>query len=296
MNMKSSKFNHGLTLVEVIIVLALIGLVIAGAFSLNFFGVSSFSGGSDQFANQADIRLTVDSLTKDIRFAKKIEIINYEGTEPTLSPYETLIYYDSDNNALVKKSTISEAVKYYYDGDSEPILFTKVSDDTINYNVNGNFGSKSFQIDSNILLLNASEDKIEFDDSSLDSGNAIIFTSPEFYRIQLLAPDIQLPEPDDYVNTPNMVTLIFNKPMLDPFNDFQIDNIVVTSSKVVSSDIAITTESRNSGMYTLIIVEINAATKDIKNGDAILVTLINSNAEKFDFELIYDNGTKQWNL
>lgn len=297
--------NMGLTLIELILVLALIGLVIGGAFSLHIFSASTFNAGSDQYENQADIRLAIESLTKDARFAKKIKIIDYDkDNKPTLSPYQTLIYYDMDNKILVKESSVTEYVHYYNDGIGQPLIFNKVSFNTVNYLIEGNYGSKYFNINSDLFLLNAPEDEAKgeeedtlvFEDDSLDSGDALIFTSPELYRVQLLAPEIRIPEPEDLINTPNLVTLLFNKSMIDYSVDYYVESIVVTSSKVTSSDIVITTESRDGGLSTLISVKINAQTKDIKNGDSILVTLTNSNSDKFDFELIYDNGTKQWSL
>lgn len=69
--MKKYKFKHGVTLIELIIVVALMGLVIVGSFSLfNLANVSSSKNKEDSFIVQ-DSRLFLVYLDREIRQANR---------------------------------------------------------------------------------------------------------------------------------------------------------------------------------------------------------------------------------
>jgi len=66
--------NKGITLVELLIVIALMSIVIMGATSAFIFGQRTFSKGSDQYELQNNARFAVEEISNELRFATKILI------------------------------------------------------------------------------------------------------------------------------------------------------------------------------------------------------------------------------
>lgn len=70
------KETAGFTLIELMVTLALVGVVIAGGFSLYFFADRSFVSGTVVADVQADIQLAMQRMTNELRLAHKIEFID----------------------------------------------------------------------------------------------------------------------------------------------------------------------------------------------------------------------------
>ena len=68
--------KKGFTLVELIIFLALLGVVLAIGYRIFFFGQRAFAVGSDQFQLQSEIRKAGDFIIDEVRNATEIDIIN----------------------------------------------------------------------------------------------------------------------------------------------------------------------------------------------------------------------------
>lgn len=66
--------SRGITLIELLIALSLVGIVISLAAALFFFGNKSFSVQSEQTSIVADARYTMDYLTRQIRKANSVEV------------------------------------------------------------------------------------------------------------------------------------------------------------------------------------------------------------------------------
>lgn len=107
-NEKKNKINNnqGLTLVELIVSMAILLFLIAGAINLLFFGNRAFTSGSQQAYVQSDVRTVSDYIQREIRFATyaatigtenaKYEIANYDpGTDP--DPFNYLYF---ENNRI----------------------------------------------------------------------------------------------------------------------------------------------------------------------------------------------------
>ena len=74
------KNKKGFTLVELIIILAIIGIVINAVFSMNIFGINSFIRGSDRYDLISRTNLVSEYITKYIRYAYEIEVLS--STDP----------------------------------------------------------------------------------------------------------------------------------------------------------------------------------------------------------------------
>lgn len=68
------KDNKGITLIELLIVLALIGLVLLLVVTLFLFGNRSFNRQNEHTAIVANVRYSMDYLTKQVRKANEIEV------------------------------------------------------------------------------------------------------------------------------------------------------------------------------------------------------------------------------
>jgi prepilin-type N-terminal cleavage/methylation domain-containing protein len=61
--------RSGFSLIELIVVIAILSIVITSAFSLFSFGNTIFRKGSSQYNVQADLRLASDFITNQLRYA-----------------------------------------------------------------------------------------------------------------------------------------------------------------------------------------------------------------------------------
>ena len=79
------KNNKGITLVEIIIVVAILGIIMTTVSSLFSFGIKSFKITSDKGFTQQNERLIVTKITNKLRTAKKIKNVVSEDCKEVLS-------------------------------------------------------------------------------------------------------------------------------------------------------------------------------------------------------------------
>ena len=77
---KSNKRNGGFTLLEILIALAITGLIAAAGISVFAFGPRSFGNQVNSLANQYRVRDVTRSISRDARMADADEIVVGEGT------------------------------------------------------------------------------------------------------------------------------------------------------------------------------------------------------------------------
>jgi len=96
--------RKGFTIVELIIVLALLGIVLGVGYNLFFYGENTFRTGSSKYQLQSDVRLVSDFISEEIRNAVELDIVSLPITAQTGYHY---IYLDG------------ATIKYQFNGKTE---------------------------------------------------------------------------------------------------------------------------------------------------------------------------------
>lgn len=97
----NKKFNNqkGVTLIELIITMAILSIVLIGVYSFLKVGNNSFRLGSRQYYSQSDVRLAIDTISKEIRYATDVELL---GSKPlSISDTDVFDYFYINEGSLV---------------------------------------------------------------------------------------------------------------------------------------------------------------------------------------------------
>ncbi|MGM0395603.1 MAG: PilW family protein [Bacillota bacterium] len=302
--------KKGVTLIELVLVLALISLVLSGIYSMFIFGNSTFKGGSDQFDLQNDIRFALESLTNDLRYATKLEIIHlteeekidykvltdgiYEKID---NPYETYVFYDSNSSSVVKLSretTINYAVK---SDDASVLSFSNTSADRLKYELKGiyDISNKEFDVNSEILLLNIMTGSSGIIDSSgYDDGNAIKYVSTSDYTSELQYPVVKTVG----VNTDTEVEISLDK-------YFKIEDWYIepgaSNNSLTDGNVVFTPSDNTTITQTMRIdfKDLGGKPDQFVDGDTVNLVLTYGGSETNDYVAYYSllyigGGTKHW--
>ncbi len=158
--------NSGLTLMELVIVLALMVLVIGMVYSFFYFINNSFHRGGDQFQLQSNISTATEFISGEIRNATEIEIVPVSFSADPLSQY---IYIE--NNVLKHRNagTVTDKSESVV---TSTTLFTVRKDATsgryyITIDLQGKRRDEDYSLSADILLNNISNV------TGTMSGNAI---------------------------------------------------------------------------------------------------------------------------
>ncbi len=149
--------QRGFTLVEVIIVSAILLLVIAGVYSFFTFGQRVFRSGSGQADLHASVRLAAEKISRELRFAGEVELLEENWDPASASTDEhSYIYYDSNNLCLMLlDSTGARAI-------SSPIISNVIfsadpeEGKILLFTIQGEEGSAVFALDSSVRPMNLS--------------------------------------------------------------------------------------------------------------------------------------------
>lgn len=149
---KYVKNNKGVTLLEIIISLAIVGLLLTLTFNLFFFGNEVFAKGSEQYNVQTSVRLSTTSITDTVRYSTALFI---ESNIPDTfeNPYH-YIYYDN-GSVYYNYIDIDGTRKTRVLGtDITSLTFNKQSNRLIGMSINGVERNQSYQINMDIGLPN----------------------------------------------------------------------------------------------------------------------------------------------
>lgn len=92
-----AKCEKGVTLIELLAVIALLSIVLLLASSVQLFGQKQVQEQSNELQNQSDVRIAIKLITKEIRKAQKVEV-----TTPNELTINDLDKYKVVNNNLTK--------------------------------------------------------------------------------------------------------------------------------------------------------------------------------------------------
>lgn len=170
------KIRTGFTILEFIIVLAIIGVVISMAFSFFSFGNKMFTKGEDQSNAQHSVRVTSMYITNEIRTSKDVMLLE---TKPTTFGDYNYIYFE--NNKIFHKK-INEAPKEIlnYSGVSSITMeFNRVdSDRAVEFDIYMEAKDQKFEINSKVIPLNITSPDIVLADVPNSIYQAIRYSNP----------------------------------------------------------------------------------------------------------------------
>ncbi|MDW7740392.1 MAG: prepilin-type N-terminal cleavage/methylation domain-containing protein [Bacillota bacterium] len=114
----ASNNQNGFMLVELLIALALLGVVLALGYMFFNFGTQAFNIGERRAIAQQAARITSDFITSELRFAKEIEI-NPDEAEMVngywyfyLSEDNSIIYRDQNENERIMADSLADDMLY----------------------------------------------------------------------------------------------------------------------------------------------------------------------------------------
>jgi len=131
--MKRITNQNGLTVMELLIAIAIIGVVFTLVASFFKVSVEIYDEGHRQTEEQHAVRLATDFVTRELRNATTIEIID---TAPDSGSPEEFYIYVSNNNKLVKYVTDTDTETTYTIGDLDDVAY--------NFAVSGSFLTVEF--------------------------------------------------------------------------------------------------------------------------------------------------------
>lgn len=111
--MKKKYNNKGVTLIELLIVLAIMGIVLQLLYSIFFVGNKSFNTSKDRGFAQQDVRIVSTLITNELKNAKEISFEKLEGD------YYSLRYNSKDK--ILYKDIFNKDIKQ-----EKKILFSKL--------------------------------------------------------------------------------------------------------------------------------------------------------------------------
>ncbi len=109
------KKQGGLTVIELMLALALLLLVLAGGYSFLSFGWSSFDRGTDRAVVQNNLRMAAEEITKEVRYAGSIEIIDAEDVPGTIDDDYFYIFLNGDGRLEQKDSEGTRIIPHELD-------------------------------------------------------------------------------------------------------------------------------------------------------------------------------------
>lgn len=166
------KNTFGFTLIELMVTLALVGLVIAGGFSLYFFADRSFMSGSLVADIQADVQLAMKRITSEVQLAHSMNFQEPEG-EPdpnlhSLSVEHGRVVLRTQSGPQILTATDPEVATFH-------LFFSAVDEapNTLRIELSSLNEQVPYSIGSEIQILNLRDVGFQ---GELLSGNSLYFT------------------------------------------------------------------------------------------------------------------------
>lgn len=154
---KAIEDKKGLTLIEVLISLAIMGIVLAAASSLHIFGLKSFNRGEERYNLQSGLRETARNVADTVRIAEDVEILAQKPAAATFEMDKKYIYIDSTSGKSVVK-LYKGGVITNISGEIEgtvSLSFNRGSSGKIlAYNISGESKTQKFTEESEVFIQN----------------------------------------------------------------------------------------------------------------------------------------------
>ncbi len=241
------KKRKGITLVELLIVIAIMSLVLSGVYSLYGFGNKTYKNGSNQYDIQSRIRLAGDYIKKQVMYATDIKIISESDLNTAIAagikPYENYIYFNSTDNTITHmncffKKNMSvgnlEEFRFEFNNSIAPPS-PPIPPKELRFIMTGREGDKKYTISPEIYCLNV---HLSSDIAGDSREKVLYFKTPNDHIAEQIRPGKL-----DGINTVNEFTIKFDKDYYN--NDISVDLANIISYYYVDNVSIIKTGARN---------------------------------------------------
>ena len=149
---RSFRSAEGITIVELLITLSLLGVVVAIVYSIYFFGMASFTRSEQLAVDQQEAREVMRVLVEDIRYATDIKVLQNMPEDPDGND----IYVFVKDGNVHRLSGNQQIVIGNAESFLTNLLFTASPEEqeTIHIIVTVGAGSKQYEINTSVLVLN----------------------------------------------------------------------------------------------------------------------------------------------
>lgn len=107
--------RKGVTLVELIIVVAIVGVIATVTANIFIFGNKSFDRSQDISSQQMDTRLVIQAISKELRYAEDIRLLKDKDSIPqnsSIKDEDKYIYFDDISKKIMKKDGKNSAYEF----------------------------------------------------------------------------------------------------------------------------------------------------------------------------------------
>lgn len=146
------KNNKGFTLVELILTVALLGVVVTLASSMLFFGNRTFTNTNNQRELQSDMRLVTNFIEREVQNASNLQIL--ETLPGTLDNSRRYIYINNDKVMFKAENQSAVEIPTTFDEIDYDVDFTKSGNTVVEYDLEGNLSGTEFHFVSEIEVRN----------------------------------------------------------------------------------------------------------------------------------------------
>lgn len=142
-------------MIELLVVLALLGLVLAGVYSLLLWSYRTFYGGSDKAKLHYNLNLASEIIRDEIRFATSLSLLDRWSDLPSspeeVMPGEHFLYYSPEDGAVILLDKNSSRQV------GHPVITSvtfQLEDNSFYYKLEASERDSIFALESTVLLLN----------------------------------------------------------------------------------------------------------------------------------------------
>lgn len=153
----------GVTLIELLIAMALVGIVFIVLFSLFFYGNNTFIISSSQYDLQSEVRLAMDIIIKEVRFASYLELISVSEASDTNHHENGFSYFYISDSKLYhvkydRASNLHHTFTYGSHINTASSNFSKINPTTLRIKILSEYMNKTYNGQTEISLLNLKAD------------------------------------------------------------------------------------------------------------------------------------------
>ncbi len=145
------KNQKGITLIELLIVIGIMGVVISLGFSFLIFGTRTFKLSGERADNQFDVRMPTDFVSKEVRYADTAEILTAVPASQPPNTYD--IYIDASNQLIYNKNGVLTTIPGVTGVNDYTFTVSRISLNTLEYKI-GKLGTTKYDVTTQVVILN----------------------------------------------------------------------------------------------------------------------------------------------